>query len=98
MTFGRVARVFSASALFSAWLAAQTVSGSLVGTVIDPAGAVVPAAQVKLTDVNTGATRQAVTDGSGVFRFPNIPPDDYTVSVELKGFKSLVQSGIMVGA
>src|SRR5690349_2842892 len=46
----------------------QTVSSSLVGTVLDPANAVVPNAPVKLTDQNTGTVREANTDSAGVFR------------------------------
>jgi len=50
----------------------QTVSSSLVGTVLDPANGVVPNAPVTLTDQDTGRVGTATTDGSGVFRFLNL--------------------------
>src|SRR5580698_11322098 len=49
---------------------AQTVAGSILGTAVDQSGAVVPAANVTLTDTATGATRTAVSDADGVFHFP----------------------------
>ncbi len=77
---------------------AQTTAGSLLGTLLDPASSVVPGATVTLTETDTGATRTATTDSSGVFRFPNLPPGNYSVSVQASGFKNLVQTAIAVGA
>jgi Carboxypeptidase regulatory-like domain len=77
---------------------AQTVAGTLLGTVLDPASAVVPGATVTLTETETGNSRVATSDTSGVFRFPNIAPGNYSVSIQASGFKNLVQTSIMVGA
>src|SRR5690348_14495624 len=77
---------------------AQTVSSSLIGTVLDPAGAVVPNAPVTLTDLNTGSARDGATDTSGVFRFLNLTPGNYSVTVRVTGFKTLVQNNIAVAA
>jgi len=65
-------RVLCALILLSVCLVAQTVSSSLVGRVIDPADAVVPAAKVTLTDAATGSVRMAATDNTGLFRFVNV--------------------------
>src|SRR5262249_31466644 len=76
----------------------QTVSSSLVGTVLDPAGAVIPSAPVTLTELNTGTVRQAQTDSSGVFRFLNVPAGTYSVAVTVTGFKSHVENNIALSA
>src|SRR4051812_38459835 len=98
MTVGRLARVACAITLFTACLTGQTVSSSLVGTVLDPASAVVPGASVTLNDLNNGSVRSVVTDSSGLFRFLNVTPGTYTVSVQVTGFKNLVQTNILVSA
>jgi hypothetical protein len=84
--------------LTSFCLHGQTVSSSITGTVLDPTGAVVPSASVKLTDENTGSTRAVVTDSAGLFRFLNAPPGQYRISIEASGFKNLVQSNVLVSA
>jgi hypothetical protein len=98
MTVGRLARVACALTLFTACLIGQTVSSSLVGTVLDPASAVVPGASVTLNDLDNGSVRSVVTDSSGLFRFVNVTPGNYTVSVQVTGFKNLVQTSIVVSA
>jgi hypothetical protein len=76
----------------------QTVSSSLVGTVLDPSSAVVPNAAVTATDQETGAVRAVVTDSSGTFRFLNLTPGEYTVAVTVTGFKSISEKGIILAA
>src|SRR3954464_827524 len=79
-------------------LVGQTVSSSITGTVLDPASAVVPNAAVTLTDENTGSVRTGTTDSSGLFRFLNVAPGSYKVSIQVTGFKQLVQSNVTVSA
>src|SRR5215471_17065653 len=76
----------------------QTVSSSIVGTVTDPAGAVVPGAEIQLLDTRTGATRATVSESSGLFRFPNIAPTVYQLTVQAKGFKSRIEREITLSA
>jgi hypothetical protein len=83
--------------LLSACAFAQTVTGSLVGTVVDPAGSVIPGAQVQLTNQGTAAIITATGDNAGLFRFPNLNPADYMVTVRAKGFKTRVEKDISVG-
>jgi hypothetical protein len=64
--------------------------------VSDASGGVVPGAKVALLRVQTGERRTAVTDASGNFSFPLIEIGDYTVSVEMQGFKSQTKTGIHV--
>jgi carboxypeptidase family protein len=75
---------------------AQTTNGSLSGTVADPSGAVVPGANVTVTNADTGAERSAISSSTGTFDFQALQPGKYTVSVEAKGFKKAVSSGIVV--
>jgi hypothetical protein len=66
---------------------AQTASGSLVGIVADPYGAVVPGAAVRLTDNNTGVDCTAVANVNGKFTLGRLPSGHYRVSVEGPRFK-----------
>ncbi|HEY4089634.1 MAG TPA: carboxypeptidase-like regulatory domain-containing protein, partial [Bryobacteraceae bacterium] len=84
--------------LSSATVFGQTVSSSLVGTVVDPADAVVSNVPVALVNQDTGASRSANTDGSGTFRFLNLTPGTYRVTITAQGFKTLSQTDIVVAA
>jgi hypothetical protein len=98
MTLRKLARLVCASTLFGACLIGQTVSSSMVGTVLDPANAVVPGAPVTLTDKDTGGVRSTTTDSSGLFRFLDLPPGNYSVSVRAPGFKGYTEASITVEA
>jgi hypothetical protein len=76
---------------------AQTVTGSLVGIVTDPAGSVIPDVKIQLTNQGTSATSVATGDSSGIFRFPNLLPATYSISVQAKGFKTRIVKDINVG-
>ena len=65
----------------------QAVNATLLGTVTDASGAVVPNAKVTITEVNTGVGRSGQTNESGNYTFPNLPPGQYSVTVEAAGFK-----------
>jgi TonB family protein len=69
---------------------------SLWGMVIDPSGKGVAAA-VLLTDAG-GATRTVNTDSGGVYRFPDVVPGTYSVTVNAPGFKRETQTGVAVAA
>jgi hypothetical protein len=77
---------------------AQTISGSIVGTVLDSTGNVIPAASVKLISERTGEERQSPTNESGDFLFPALQPGAYTVSVEQPGFKPFKKTGNLLSA
>jgi hypothetical protein len=61
-------------------------SSALAGTVGDTTGAVVPCAQVKATEISTGAARTAHSDSSGHFLFAQLNPGTYRIAVEAEGF------------
>src|SRR5512147_1203024 len=72
-----------------AW--AQKTVGEVRGTVADTSAAVLPGATVTLTNVNTGFTRDVVTDGKGEFVFPVVDPGQYRVDVTMQGFRKYSQ-------
>src|SRR6185295_16932647 len=80
--------------LSSAQMYGQAVSGSLLGTVIDSTGAVVPAAKVTITETKTGSSRTMETNASGNFAFPTLEPGTYQVAVEREGFRKAVTEGV----
>src|ERR1700742_4563741 len=65
---------------------AQAVYGSLIGTVLDNTGAVVPNAKVTVTDVAKGTQTVVQSNGEGFWRADNLIPDTYTVQVEAGAF------------
>lgn len=65
----------------------QAVSGTVLGTVTDASGAVVPNAKVTVTEVNTGIVHNAQTNGSGNYAFPDLPGGNYSATIESPGFK-----------
>src|SRR5689334_3401475 len=88
---GRLARVGVFLFAFSLCIApafSQNISGSLTGTVQDPAGAVIPRAEVKLTNPSTGATQINTTNAAGVFLFASVLPGSYTVEISTAGFQT----------
>jgi hypothetical protein len=70
--------------------------GSLRGSITDSTGAVVPGATVVLTNDDTKATRQAVSDAKGGYYFATVIPGNYSMSVELSGFKTKVTKGVRI--
>ena len=94
----RLAEFVGVFALFTAGLSGQTVSSGLQGTVVDPANAVVANAPVTLIQTETGATRNAVTNDTGLFRFLNLAPGTYSVSVKAPGFKGFTTNSIVLAA
>jgi hypothetical protein len=66
-------------------------SASITGTVMDPAGAVVPKATVDLRNVVSGLSRSTTTDNGGNFSFVNVPYNPYHLSVDATGFSPYAQ-------
>ncbi|HEX8774038.1 MAG TPA: TonB-dependent receptor [Pyrinomonadaceae bacterium] len=66
----------------------QSDRGDLVGTVTDPAGAVVPEAKVTVTNLDNGEVREVTTTGEGNYSIPQLKAAPYQVVVEAAGFKT----------
>jgi hypothetical protein len=72
----------------------QTATGDILGTVLDPAGAVVPDARVTAKNLATNISRETNTGSDGNFRISLLPAGDYEVTVEKPGFARYVQGPI----
>jgi len=76
----------------------QTVSSSLLGILTDPADAVIPRAEVILTNEVSGAVSTTQSNNLGLFRFLNLLPGSYSLTVRASGFKTYTQKGIKISA
>jgi hypothetical protein len=74
---------------------AQT-HGEITGIVTDSAGANVQGATVTTSNAATGATRVAVSNDAGVYRFPALPPGSYSLRIEARGFKAAAIQEVQV--
>jgi len=70
--------------------AAQTMSGTVAGTVTDPTGAVLPGATVSIQNPVSQYERTAKTDNIGHFQFANVPYNSYHMTVNMTGFSTFV--------
>ena len=98
MSRGRV-RLLSMSLWLAAWplsTFAQSDRGTLTGTVMDPAGAVVPSATVVIRNVATDAEYRSLTTQTGSYTGVSLPVGVYQLSVTAAGFKGFRQDGITV--
>src|SRR5918992_1624814 len=71
-------------------------TAQLNGRVTDESGAVLPGVTVTATQTDTGLTRSVVTDGEGAYLMPNLPTGPYRLEVALQGFRTYVQTGIVL--
>src|SRR5438876_11949936 len=85
--------VFSTLACITVW--AQSTA-QVSGTVRDQTRAVVPGVEVTATQTDTGLKRSAVTDETGSYILPNLPVGPYRLEATLPGFRTHVQTGIVL--
>src|SRR5258708_3593083 len=100
-------RVSAASAVCSAVIAiailgmsaavpaqAQVAGATLTGTITDPAGRVIPQAQIVITNEATGVVTKIATNSTGIYTAGNLLPGDYTISISAPGFNTEERTGI----
>ena len=73
---------------------AQLPTATILGTVKDSTGAVIPQAAVTVRNTETGLARTAESGGDGSFRFPALPVGTYEIRAERPGFRTEVRSGV----
>src|SRR5689334_16525869 len=74
---------------------AQTSAG-VNGVVLDSSGALMPDTAVSVTNLDTGAKRDTVTNESGVYQFPLLQPGRYSIAVRKQGFKQATREGVQL--
>src|SRR5438093_3995792 len=84
------------SVVTCATAAGQGATAQISGTVKDQSGAVLPGAEITATQTETGAGRMALSDETGSYVLPNLPVGPYKLEVSLPGFRTFVQSGIVL--
>ncbi|HJP92323.1 MAG TPA: TonB-dependent receptor [Pyrinomonadaceae bacterium] len=92
----RIAHVLLAILLPAAVVYGQTFRGTILGTVTDPNGAVVPGAKVTVKNTSTGLERSTTTDDAGDYTLAELPIGPYEVRVEQTGFVPSVVSNVTV--
>lgn len=83
-----------ALAIFNVSAFGQLSSGTILGTVSDTSGAVIPGVSIKITNTAIGLVRDALTNESGNYRVDQLPIGTYIVGAELTGFKKEVRQNI----
>ncbi len=86
--------ICAGAAMAATGLAQQGSSAALNGSVLDPAGAVLPNASVAATDMDTNVTTTTTTTGAGVYNFPALPPGRYKLTATHDGFRSAAKVDI----
>src|SRR5215467_5826020 len=76
---------------------AQTGNGNVGGIVQDSTKARLPGVSVTLTNSETGVVSTQVSNETGSYSFPSVPPGNYKLSADLPGFKSSVANDLRVG-
>src|SRR5262245_59971219 len=74
--------------------AAQSTTATIVGTVTDETGGMLPGVSVVVTNTGTSLTRTLVTDASGRYAAPNLPPGAYEIKASLEGFGTVLGRGV----
>jgi hypothetical protein len=75
---------------------AQAVSATLLGSITDKTGASIPNARIVIHELSTGIQHETVTNGSGNYTFPDLPPGAYSVTAEATGFKKETRASVDV--
>jgi len=96
--------IFRASVLLLAALSitgslfGQAATGTITGTITDPAGAVVAAAAIEVKNTETGTVYPTVSTATGAYTVPSLPVGAYQVSVTVQGFKKYNRTGLTLSA
>ena len=90
----RLLRLFALFSILIPFASAQTLTATVVGTVSDESGALVPNAVLRITNALTGQKRETATDESGHYALLLLPPGRYALEAEAKGFQRRVMNGI----
>lgn len=88
--------IFLAIVVICPTMNAQDARGTIIGRVIDSSGAVIPAADVRATNVATGVVASTKSNEAGIYTVPYLIPGTYSVTAELSGFKKFTRENVQV--
>src|SRR5215475_9652950 len=74
----------------------QANAGRILGSITDTSGGVIGGASVIITDVERGTSRTLITDETGSYNAPSLPPATYRVRAEFPGFKSVERPNVVL--
>src|ERR1700688_4887647 len=77
-------------------LRAQTVTGTILGNVLDASGSAVPVAEITVTNQDTGVVRSTTASDTGVYNVPSLLPGKYTVAAKAQGFSPAQVNDVVV--
>jgi len=72
----------------------QATTAQITGRITDPSGAVLAAAKVAVTNLETGIERRTISNDEGYYTVPLLPPGSYRMDLEMTGFMPISRSGI----
>src|SRR5262249_29202111 len=75
---------------------AQNITATLLGTLKDETGAVLPGVDITIIHLATNRSYQVLSDDTGSYRLPLLPPGEYSITAQLAGFRTEVRSGIVL--
>jgi hypothetical protein len=90
--------VLSLATLLPSAAAAQSVTGTISGTISDPQSQIIPGATVTITNEATNDARTTVSDERGNFQITNLRPGTYTVRVEITSFRTFERKNVVLSA
>jgi hypothetical protein len=90
------ALLLSMAGLVATSVFAQQTTGNITGRIIDTQGAAIPGATITARNPETGFTRAVTSDGEGIYRLQALQVGTYDLAVELQGFASVEQKGVIV--
>ena len=96
--FASLVAFFFLQATMTAAQTVGTATGAVDGTARDHTGAVLPGVAITISSAALMGTRTATTDPEGFYRFPAVPPGEYTVAFARQGFRNLRREHVRVGA
>jgi hypothetical protein len=79
---------------FALVIAFAQTGGQITGEVKDPSGALVPAANITVTNTGTNVARTTQTNASGIYSFPDLTPGTYQVKAEAAGFQTAITNAL----
>ena len=94
----RLTLVSVGTVLFALAAFAQSDRGTITGTILDPAGAVVANATIEARNVDTGSVFPVASSSTGNYTIAELPAGTYVLNVTVQGFKKFVRPGLLVQA